>query len=425
MKSILIYGKGKTGEAVKELCESYGFKYILVDDTDYSSKLLKGVDTVVVSPGIPFFHRIYKDCKKCNIEIIGEIEFAYRFLDRKNKIVAVTGTDGKSTTVKIIEHLLKDSYKTYLCGNYGVPFSSIVKRANEEPGIVILELSSFQIYSLKNFRPNVSAFLNFSVDHLDWHKKLKHYFLSKEKLFRLMDSNSYAVLNYDSKFIRNVRTEAKKIYFSTQEKKDIFIKDKIYINSGEERTIIENRNKNLIGKHNLKNISVAVFVALLHGLKADEIEGKIETFEPLPHRLELVKEINGVLFYNDSKSTTVQSLKVAIESFNNPIFLIVGGINKGGDFSQVSPLLEEKVKKVFLIGRDSSEINDMIKDSCETQICNNLKEAVERAYSEAERGDVVLLSPGCASFDMFKGYAHRGDSFKEIVESLDGKRVLL
>jgi len=132
MKSILIYGRGKTGEAVKELCESYGLNYILVDDTDYSSKLLKGVDTVVVSPGIPFFHRIYKDCKRYNIEIIGEIEFAYRLLDKKNKIVAVTGTDGKSTTVKIIEHLLKDSYKTYLCGNYGVPFSSIIKRANKE-----------------------------------------------------------------------------------------------------------------------------------------------------------------------------------------------------------------------------------------------------------------------------------------------------
>jgi len=278
---------------------------------------------------------------------------------------------------------------------------------------------------IKSFKPEVSAFLNFSVDHLDWHKKLKHYFLSKEKLFRLMKKDSYAILNYENESIRNVRTEAKKIFFSTQEKKDIFIKDKIYINLEEKRTIIENRNKNLIGKHNLKNISVAIFVALMYGLKSDEINEKIETFEPLPHRLEFVKEINGVLFYNDSKSTTVQSLKVAIESFDSPILLIVGGINKGGDFSQISPLLKEKVKKVFLIGRDSSEINDMIKDSCETQICNNLKEAVERAYHDAKKGDVVLLSPGCASFDMFKGYSHRGDSFKDIVESLDGKRVLL
>ncbi len=425
MKKILIYGKGKTGIAVQKLCNLYQLECTVVDDSDYTEEHLRYVDTVVVSPGIPFFHRIYKDAKRYGKEIIGEIEFAYRFLSRKNKIVAITGTDGKSTTSKLTEHILKSGYRTYLCGNYGVPFSEIVDKANQKPGIVVIELSSFQIYSIKNFNPDIAVFLNFSTDHLDWHRKLKHYFLSKEKLFKSLQSDSFAILNYDNIWVRYVRTNARKIFFSAKEKKDIFIEETIRININKTEFSIENRNRNLIGKHNLQNTAVASAVALILGIDKPAIEKQIETFRPLPHRLEFVKEINGIVFYNDSKSTTVQSLKVALESFDKPVLLIAGGINKGGDFSVLKPILRERVKKIFLIGRDKSEIKDMINGSCNCELCNSLEEATEKAYMDADKGDVILLSPGCASFDMFKSYSHRGEIFKKTVEKLDGKRVLL
>ncbi|NPA52904.1 MAG: UDP-N-acetylmuramoyl-L-alanine--D-glutamate ligase [Aquificae bacterium] len=422
MKKILIYGKGKTGEAVKNFCDKNKIENDLVDDHTYNPNLLKNYTTIVVSPGIPFFHRIFKDAKKNNKEIIGEIEFAYRFLDKKNKIIVITGTDGKSTTTKLIAHILKSFYTVYIGGNYGIPFIQIVDKANRQPGIIVLELSSFQIYSLKTFKPDTAVFLNFSKDHLNWHKKLSHYFLSKEKLFKRLDKMGTAILNYDNDCIKHVKTSGNKMFFSQKNpQSDIFIKDKkIRINIHNRLVTIENTNKKLIGTHNSTNIGVSSAIALLYKVDLKTIKKQISTFEPLPHRLEFVKQINGVSFYNDSKSTTVQSLESAVKSFDKDIILILGGINKGGEFSAIKKLLSKKVKKAFILGKSKNEIKNMIEGCCKIELVTNIEEAVIKAYSSAETGDIVLLSPACASFDMFKNYEERGEAFKKALFKIDG-----
>ncbi len=423
MKKVLIYGKGKTGEAVKSFCENINLESYIVDDNTYNLELLKEVDTVVVSPGIPFFHKIYKDARIHKKEIIGEVEFAYRFLNKKNKIVAITGTDGKSTTTKLTAHFISNRYKTYICGNYGIPFVEIVKQANKEPGIVVIELSSFQIYSIKSFKPDIAVFLNFAKDHLNWHKRLSHYFLSKEKLFKNMNKEGVSLINFDNKCVSKVRTSSRKIYFSTKDKNvPVFIeKNRFRINLGKGLNIeIENKNKKLIGIHNTINTAVSAAVALLIGIKPEEIEKAIDTFEPLPHRLEFIKDIKGIKFYNDSKSTTVQSLENALRSFDRNLIVIMGGINKGGDFSTIKNILSSRAKKVILIGKSKNEIKDMLNNCCKIELVNSMEEAVFKAYSSAETGDVILLSPGCASFDMFKNYEDRGEAFKKAVFKIDG-----
>ncbi len=422
MEKILIYGKGKTGEAVKKFCDKNKIQNIITDDKSYSENLIKNVDTVVVSPGIPFYHRIFKDAKRYKKEIIGEVELAYRFLNKKNKIIAITGTDGKSTTTKLTAHFLSSKYNTYICGNYGIPFIEVIEKANKNPGFIVIELSSFQIYSTKTFKADVGVFLNFSKDHLDWHKKLSHYFLSKEKLFKNLSKDSIALLNADDKCIKNTKTHAKKIFFSQKNPKaDIFIENK-HIKIKLRNTIFrfKNTNKNLIGTHNTENIAISSTIALFYSINSQEIQKLIETFEPLPYRLEFVRQINGISFYNDSKSTTVQSLQKAVESFDKKIILIIGGINKGGDFSILKPILSKKVKKIYLIGKSKHEIKKMIEGCCKLELTDTLEDAVISAYRYAETGDIILLSPGCASFDMFKNYKERGEAFKKAVFSING-----
>jgi UDP-N-acetylmuramoylalanine--D-glutamate ligase len=415
---LLIYGKGKTGEGVKNLADKLGIESVLVDDTDFKEEYLKKTSKIVVSPGIPFYHKIYKLAKKYKIDIEGEIEFANRYFN--GDIIAITGTDGKSTTTKLIHHIIGNE-RASIGGNYGIPFSEIVL---EEPNKdVVLELSSFQIYSTKSLKPKIAVLLNISTDHLDWHRRICHYKLSKYKLFKNMEKTDFAVINYDDKNIDNFKTKAKKYFFSLNELPEnlegSYLKNnKIIVSiSGNKKEI--KIPKHMKGIHNIQNMLASSLVAYLYGINPQIIEKKLATFEPLPFRMEYIGSIKGIDFYNDAKSTTIQSLKMALKSFNSKnIYLIAGGINKGGDFSELKELISQNVKKAILIGRDKEEIKKMIEGSTEIELKNSLKEAVTDAFMSAKEGDIILFSPACASFDMFKNYIDRGQQFNKIFSEL-------
>ena len=413
---ILIYGKGKTGKALSDYMSSNSIPHIIKDDKDFQEKDLDQVNTVVISPGIPFYHKIYRLSRKRGIEVIGDIEYAYRLY--RGCLIAVTGTDGKSTTTHIIGQLLKEK-NPFVGGNYGEPFINAVK---ENKKLSVLELSSFQIYSTKTFKPNTAVLLNIAVDHLDWHKRKSHYYLSKYKIFKRLEKHNTAVLNFDQEIIRNLKTRAKKYFFSVERLPSDY--EGIYY-CGNSLILKTYRNINRIdisdfklkGLHNIQNLMASVMTAYISGVPVWEIERKIPQIKPLPFRIQHVKTIGGVEFYNDSKSTTVQSVVKAVESFpDKNVFLILGGIYKGGDFSLLKNFLN--VKGVFIIGRDKRVIKNMIKGK-NIYLCDSLDKAVKEAYKRAEMGDVVLFSPGCSSFDMFKNYMERGEKFNKIVESLE------
>ncbi len=413
---ILIYGKGKTGKALSDYMSSSSIPHIIRDDEDFQEKDLDQVNTVVISPGIPFYHKIYRLSRKRGIEVIGDIEYAYRLY--RGCLIAVTGTDGKSTTTHIIGQFLKEK-NPFVGGNYGEPFINAVK---ENKKLSVLELSSFQIYSTKTFRPNTAVLLNIAVDHLDWHKRKSHYYLSKYKIFKRLEKHNTAVLNFDQEIIRNLKTRAKKYYFSVERLPSNY--EGIYF-CGNSLILKTYRNINRIdisdfklkGLHNIQNLMASVMTAYISGVPIWEIERKIPQIKSLPFRIQYVKTIGGVEFYNDSKSTTVQSVVKAVESFpDKNVLLILGGIYKGGDFSVLKEF--ENLKGVFIIGRDKRVIKNMIKEK-NIYLCDSLDTAVKEAYKRAEMGDVVLFSPGCSSFDMFKNYMERGEKFNKIVESLE------
>ncbi len=403
---ILIYGKGKTGNSLYEFCKNRNINAVLVDDNDFSTDLLKKTEKIVVSPGIPFYHQIYKEAKRKKIPVVGDIEFAYQFY--KGKIIAITGTDGKTTTTKLIYELLKNAgFDAYIGGNYGIPFIEITEEANKN-SVAVLELSSFQLYSTKKFRPDIALILNIDTDHLDWHKKRKHYVLSKFKITKNQTENDYLIINKSIK--ETFFTKARKLYIDLENHLNgdiLYIEDlKININ-----------NLKLKGRHNLENITFAVITALKMGINPQIIKETVENFTPLPHRLEFVRSINGINFYNDSKSTTVHATLKALDSFEKDIILIAGGTNKGSDFSRLNNLISNKVKAVVLIGKDKEKIAKQLNFE-NTFLEENLESAVKKAYALANKRDTVLFSPACASFDMFKNYIDRGEKYKEIVNNL-------
>ncbi len=417
---LLIYGKGKSGQSAKALAEKKGFEAAVVDDNDFKEKYIEKTSMIVVSPGIPFYHPIYKLAKKKRIPIIGEVEFAYRFW--KGKVIAVTGTDGKSTTVKLIYDILKrEKEDIFIGGNYGIPFSEIV--LERETGTAVLELSSFQIYSTVYFKPDVGVFLNISTDHLDWHRRFLHYLISKYRLFKRQKTENYAVLNFDNRYVFQTKTMAKKMYFSLKplpgEYEGAFLKDDwIYIRKmDKEEKIVNIKNLPVKGIHFVQNVMASILAVQSQGIRKASIEKGIYEYKPLPFRLEYEGNIKGVEIYNDAKSTTVQSLLMALKSFpDKNVILIAGGINKGGDFSVLKR--EKNLKKVILIGRDKEKIKKMIQPDINPDLSNSLEEAFNRALYYAEKDDVILFSPACASFDMFKNYIDRGNRFKKIVSGL-------
>jgi len=409
-------------ENLNEYIELLAKEKILYEIRGHSEKVF-ACDLMVISPGVPSDSKVILEARKQGKKIISEIELAYNFC--KGNIIAITGTNGKTTTTSLCEHVFnKCGIKTYAAGNIGLAFSEIVLGVKENE-VVSLEVSSFQLDLIDNFKPRIGMILNITPDHLNRYKnKLENYINSKLRIYKNQDKDDYLILNMDNEATLNSVTEPKSrvFYFSMKEKVDngCYLKeDNIYYNeSGKELFNFPLKNINLKGEHNYSNAMSVVIAAKIMGLNNKKIKDALGDFQGVEHRLEFVREINGVKFVNDSKATNIDSVWYALRSFNSPIFLILGGQDKGNDYNQIKELVKEKVKKIYAIGSSADKIFNFFHSMVKVEMQPSIESAVAAANKEARENDIVLLSPACASFDMFQNYEHRGKVFKEAVKKL-------
>tara|TARA_A100001011_G_scaffold400559_1_gene516226 strand:+ start:1932 stop:3251 length:1320 start_codon:yes stop_codon:yes gene_type:complete len=427
-----VLGAGKSGVSCVNLALKKGYRVILSDVSEnikieikshknliiekgtHSRKLLD-CDLIVISPGISNDISIVKKAIKNKIDVISEIEFASWFT--KSDIISVTGSNGKSTTVSLLNHIfLKAGYDSFLGGNIGTAFSENVahelNRKFKKP-IHILELSSFQIENLKKFKSKVSCIMNISEDHLDRYESLDHYIDTKLSLVNFSEKTIY---NSGDKYIVSRLNQI----YNDNTLEDIQCIYKINANSiycvNTKKDLISLDETKMMGCHNLFNIAFAFAVANLFDISDNVIIEAVRSFRPLKHRLEFVSLLNNIRYYNDSKSTNIDSTVKALESFNDSIVLILGGINKGFDFNELIPSLRF-VEKIYAYGRSGKDITNNLKDIINIKYVKNFKECVLSAidFANKSRNKNVLLSPACASFDQFENYEERGDLFKQIV----------
>ena len=386
------------------------------------SSILENITLIIISPGVPQSISLIEEAKKRKIKIIGEIEFAYNLLPNRNYI-AITGTDGKTTTVNLIYNIVRSFKKARLLGNVGNTFSKEIETIEEYEDI-ILELSSFQLETIENFHPHISAILNIAEDHLDRYKDIEDYFDAKKNIYKNQNENDFLILNYDNIFTNRLYNELKEkgkfniLTFSTKNKNAT-----IYYNDSNEYIYYQNKklfsikNRKLFGIHNVENILVSVLASLKNNIPVNYIKNAVNNFKGIEHRLELVATINNVMYINDSKATSMNAVTSALKSFDKNIILIMGGRNKNIDFAPLSDIINERVKKLILTGEAAEILNDMIL-SDKKIIIKDFTDAFNYVSSLAVSGDIVLLSPGCASFDSFKNYEERGEYFKSLVYKL-------
>lgn len=386
----------------------------------HTARILEA-DCLVVSPGIPPEIGILQQARERGIPIVGELEVATYFWP--GKIVAVTGSNGKSTTSALLGAMFDAARAAHIvAGNIGLPFSEVV-RSGTPDATAILEVSSFQLETISLFKPEIGVLLNISSDHLDRHGSLAQYAKAKLRLFENQTENDFAVYNSDDQQCRNlcnqIRATAVPFHAGAQLEQGCFVvAGKIIFAFGSSsETIIEVHDLRLPGPHNLANALAAVAAARLSGLSGTAITAALQTFSGLEHRLELVRTKNDIQYVNDSKATNPASLAVALQSFQGPIILIAGGKDKGDDFSHLRPLAASRVKGIILLGETSSKLAAAMCASDKTVMVNSLEEAVAEAANRSQPGDVVLLSPGCSSFDMFENFEDRGRQFKALVQT--------
>ncbi|MTI70754.1 MAG: UDP-N-acetylmuramoyl-L-alanine--D-glutamate ligase [Firmicutes bacterium] len=385
---------------------------------------LNDIDLIIKSPGVPLDVDIIKEAKDNNIEVITDIELAYRI--SSNNFIAITGTNGKTTTTTLVGEIFENSNRNcHVTGNIGVGILWELVNSKEDESFII-ETSSFQLESIKTFKPNTSVIINVTPDHIKWHKNFENYFNAKKKVFLNQDNKDYTILNYDDPLLKNLDDEIKSnvLYFSQKEelKKGIYIKDEnIVINDGKNiKTVMKYRDIKIPGKHNLENALAAVAVAWVNDIDIDVIKNSLNNFEGVEHRLEYVDNVNGVNYYNDSKGTNPNASMKALEALNKPIILIAGGYDKGSEFKEFIEAFNGKVKSLILLG----ETKEIIKKTAkklgynDIYLVKDMDDAVKKASLVSERGDNVLLSPACASWDMYSSYEQRGKDFKKCVYNL-------
>jgi UDP-N-acetylmuramoylalanine--D-glutamate ligase len=468
-KKILVFGLAESGVGASNLLASFGAKVTVTDSKpkealmEYIEKLLpsvrlslgghpdgilQGVDMIVLSPGVPPDIQPLKKAGEIGIRIIGELELAYQVINSKFKIqsskfpkfLAITGTNGKSTTTTLLNEMLnKGGFKTILAGNIGNALTEEIykiiaaKDKNLRPDFIVVEVSSFQLEAMEMFRPEGASILNITPDHMDRYHSMKKYKDAKAQIFANQREGDFLVLNADDPETLKVRSEKleersekPRIYYFSRKKEvnGIYFKDGvIYSNFNSSlfnlnSQLIHADEINIKGVHNLENAMAASAMALLAGCPADAVISALKDFEGLEHRLELVREFEGVGYINDSKGTNADAVVKSLESFSMPVILIAGGRDKDGDFSLLSSLVKSRVKKLVLIGEARDKIKKVLGGLTDTIFADNLEEAVKLSRKSASKGDVVLLSPACASFDMFRDYKDRGEQFKKIVKGL-------
>lgn len=365
----------------------------------HSQKILL-TDLIIPSPGIPYDSPILSQARRKNIKILSDIEIFYLLAEYKI-IIAVTGTNGKTTTVSMLEHILKSlGEKTILCGNIGTPACGFIEKSDKNTNIV-MEVSSYQLECTEKFAPHISAILNITPDHLERHKTMDNYAGIKSKIFLNQNKDDFCIFNKEDAFCSGLSQKclSQKRFFSLKENKNKL-------------------NLKIPGGHNMENALASIEIMRAAGRTGDEVLKALSVFGGVAHRLEFVREINGVKYINDSKGTNVSSTEMAIKSFDRPVILILGGRDKGAPYKPLIPLLKKNVKKIIAIGEAKEKIFSELKDSADIIIMDDIAQAVKKANEIAVPGDIVLLSPACASFDQFKNYEQRGDFFKQIVMSI-------
>jgi len=383
--------------------------------------LLKS-DYLVISPGVPLELDILQSARQKGIPIFSELEFASWVC--RGKLIAVTGSNGKTTTTTLIGEMFSAAgYDAYACGNIGLPFSEVVHEINQD-GIAIVEVSTFQLEAIADFRPDVALILNLTTDHLDRHGTFEKYKALKYRITENQTVDDFLVLNRDDPKIIDdtISTAARKVFFTTTDTADTtaFVRDGyLYTRYGERESRIIRCGDILIpGPHNLQNAAATVCVAALFDIPVETTEKVLRSFPGVEHRLENAGRVAGISFVNDSKATNIDSVCWALRSINRPIYLIAGGRDKGNDYR---PLIEHgkgKVRSVVVIGEAKEKIFNALGQVFPIQFADSLEEAVRKSFDLAHPGETVLLSPGCASFDMFDNYEHRGHVFKAAVASL-------
>ncbi len=376
----------------------------------------ESADLIVLSPGVPHTILPIKRAEEKGIAVIGEVELAYRFI--REPIVAVTGTNGKTTTTVLLGKMLENSgFTVFVGGNIGNP---LINYVNEEKKaeIVVAEISSFQLDTIDTFRPKVGVLLNISEDHLDRYPDFAAYARAKARIFENQQNTDTAVLNASDPLISSIARNilSLKLFFnsSAKTKEGIRINDKRIAF----RNLLNLSCANLTGRHNIENASAAALAALAAGGTVEGIQLALNNFHGLPHRLEHVATINNVGYFNDSKATNVNATARALETFSESIILIMGGRDKGGDYYPLNNLVQKHVKELILMGEAKEEIKSALGHIKPTKIVSTMEDAVFQAYHTAVPGDVVLLSPACSSFDMYDSYAERGEVFRKAVRNL-------
>lgn len=434
-KNILIMGFGVTGKSSLKFLREFPVKIYIYDkkidlqslkvDEDFiifKDEDLDKIDLIVKSPGIYPFDDLLVKAREKNIEIISDIELSYRYLKTDN-VVAVTGTNGKTTTTTIVGDILKRKAKTFVVGNIGRGILEITKEAKKDD-FVVIEASSFQLEDTIKFKPHIALLTYVTSDHLDWHKTTENYVKAKLKIFANQDENDFAILNYeDRNLAKKHNIKAQKYYFSMEkisEKGSYFEDGKIYYNDGKNsEEILEVKDLKIPGVHNIKNVMAAIIIAKLFGIDSYTIKRSISSFTGVEHRIEFVRELNGVKYYNDSKGTNPDSTEVAIAAMDGYVILIAGGYDKNSNFDNLIEKSKDKLKTVILLGETADKISNSCKKSdVEFYIVKDLNKAVELAKKLAVKGEDVLLSPACASWDMYSNYEARGRHFKDLVREL-------
>lgn len=412
---------GKIKEDYKNVLNQYEIKW---EDEQHTEELILNADIVMKSPGIPEKAPIVKKLVEKGIPVISEIEFTVQFTSAKT--IGITGSNGKTTTTMLTYHLLKQAgLNVGLAGNIGKSFAWQV--AEENFDVYVLELSSFQLDGCINYKPNIAVITNISPDHLDrYDYKYENYIASKFRITMNQDENDYLIYDNDdeaiSNWLQNNKTKAKLIPFSLLEKmkNGAFINnDTMEITINNEEFAMKTTEISLEGKHNMKNAMAATSVAQLMKIRKETIRESLSNFQGVEHRLEKVLKIQNVQYINDSKATNVNATFFALDSMTVPTVWIVGGVDKGNDYSELMSLVREKVKAIICLGIDNRKIIDAFADVVDMMVeVDNMRDAVNTAKHIAEKGDNVLLSPACASFDLFQNYEDRGNQFKAAVRNL-------
>lgn len=451
--SFAILGAGRSGFALAKYLSEKGAKVLLSDENPQSSlkyidvELLNKMkidyefgghshkvysyDVIVKSPGVPMEAEVILNSIKNKKKVYGEVEVAYRFCPCP--VIAITGTNGKTTTTILTGEIFKNAgFDVKVCGNVGLAFSEVLKDLNEK-SIVVLETSSYQLESTEKFKPTVSVFLNFTEDHLSWHKTMENYFRSKMKIAANQDENDLFIFNYDDEYIRNnfsdYNVNADKSAFTlTDELNEEFLVSGCYFkdnaiyyfdNKENELDKITTRDEIFIkGRHNIANAMASIITAKRFGVSNVVIRNTLITFKGVEHRIEFVRELEGVKYYNDSKATNIDSALVGIQSFDKNIVLIMGGEDMEVDFTPVEQAVSEKVKQIITIGESGNKIAEFFENKVNTVKADSLDAAINIARRKSVEGDVVLFSPAFKSFDMFENFEHRGKEFKKFVNSL-------